>query len=164
MQEKFSWKAGTQFPVDAEVAANTIRNLQRTLGKDTITAKELLDESRAVDAPLHSCFEWDDTVAAEKYRLEQSRKLIGSIEITYVKNDTPEHLARTRYFFNTVKNAPQKQGAFATIDVVLKNPDYRKQVLSNALIELRNFQRKYNNIQELSGVNKAIDAFADAIQ
>ena len=163
MQEKFSWKAGTQFPVNPKVAADTIRNLQRTLGKDTITAKELLDESRDPNAPLHCCFEWDDSIAGEKYRLEQARKLIASVEVRYV-DDYQKQTPPVRCFVNTQPVAPKKEGHFAYIETALQNADYRKQMLSNALIELRRFQKKYSDLKELSGVNKAIDEFAETIQ
>ena len=54
MEEKrFVWKAGSQFPVSAQVAADTIKNLATSLNKDTVTAKELLDASRPDDAPPH---------------------------------------------------------------------------------------------------------------
>lgn len=162
--EQFIWKAGAQFPVTAETAANTIIDLQRSLGKDSITAKELLDASRDETAPLHSCFEWEDSVAAEQYRIYQARHLIGSIEIEYVKNDTPTPLARSRYFINVVSNAPKVQGKFATIDVAFNNDDYRVAVLKNALRELRAFQNKYSSYKELASVFKSIDDFADAIK
>lgn len=164
MFEKFSWKPGAQFPVEAEVAADTIIGLQKTLGKETITAKELLDASREEEAPLHSCFEWDDTVAAEQYRVYQARKVIGSIEIKYVKNDTPAHLEQSRYFINVAPNAPKVQGQFATIDIAFSNDKYRNTVLKDALRNLRAFQLKYNRYTELSGVFKAINDFADAVK
>lgn len=164
MDKKFAWKAGSWFPVDAQIAVDTIETLQKTLGKDTVTAKELLDASRSDDAPLHGCFEWDDTVAAEQYRLSQAGKIIRSIEIVPVETDTPAHLTRSRYMLNVVPNAPKVQGEFATVDVAFKNDKYRVAVLKNALNELHAFQRKYNSYQELSGVFKAIDDFGDTFK
>ena len=163
-QEKFVWKAGSQFPVNAEFAANVIRDLQRSLNKDTITAKELLDASRDVSAPLHNCFEWNDDIAAEKYRVYQARHIINSIEIVYVKADTPEHLSRSRYFVNTVPTAPKVQGQFVTLGVAFTNENYRDAVLKDALRELRAFQIKYNRYQELSDVFKAIESFGDSLK
>lgn len=162
MFENFSWKAGTQFPVKASVAAATIRSLQEALGKDFITAKELLDESRDENAPLHCCFEWDDTIAAEKYRVDQARRIINSIEVKVIHDDKSE--IKTRFFLNVQPVAPKKPGEFVGIDRVLSNENYRKQALSNALIELRAFQRKYTAYEELSGVFKAIDDFGGTFQ
>lgn len=160
--EKFSWKAGAQFPVKAETAASTIRSLQASLGQDSVSAKELLDASRDGDAPLHSCFEWDDSIAAEKYRLWQARHIINSIEIEVITESRPAY--KTRLFLNVQSVAPKKQGEFVSVDLVLQNKTYRDRVLSNALLELRAFQRKYSAYEELMGVSKAIDSFADSLK
>lgn len=160
--EKIKWKAGSQFKVEAQVAADTIRELQKTLGKDTITAQELLDDSRDENAPLHSCFEWDDTIAAEKYRLWQARHIIHSLEVVIAKENMPT--TSTRLFVNVVPQAPKRQGEFTTIDIALKNKTYREQILSNALIELRSFRRKYAAYEELTGVFNAIDSFGDTLK
>lgn len=162
MFEKFSWKPGAQFPVEAKVAADTIRALQMKLGKDSITAQELLDNSRDPDAPLHSCFEWNDTVAAEKYRRWQAAHVINSITVT-IKQDDMEPIT-TRLFINVQPVAPKKQGEFVGINIAFDNPDYRKQILSNAAIELRSFQRKYQTYKELNGVFNAIDSFVDTVK
>lgn len=160
--EKITWKAGSQFKVEAQVAADTIRDLQRTLGRETITAKELLDDARDVNAPLHCCFEWDDSIAAEKYREWQARHLINSIEVVIIKENLPP--TKTRLFVNIKPVGSREQGNFAPIDIVLKNKTYREQVLSNALIELRSFQRKYAAYEELAGVFNAIDSFGDTLK
>ena len=161
MEKTYSWKAGAQFPVKASVAADTIKSLQKTLGKDNVTAVELLDASRDENAPLHSCFEWNDDIAAEQFRICQARHLITSIEVTIITNDTP---VQTRGFVNVNTVAPKKQGEYVSVEVAFSKDDYRRQVLCNVLSELRAFQRKYAVYQELSGVFKAIDTFADALK
>lgn len=160
--EKITWKPGVQFKVEAQVAADTIRRLQRSLGTETVTAKDLLDASRDENAPLHSCFEWDNSIAAEQYRIEQARKIIGGITIQYINDDKPS--TPMRLFINVEPQAPKRQGAFASLDIVLKNPTYREQALNNALIELRSFQRKYAAYEELTDVFSAIDSFGDTIK
>lgn len=160
--EKISWKPGTQFPVKAQVAADTVRRLQKKFGRDFITAKELLDDSRDENAPLHSCFEWDDAVAGELYRTAQARRIINSIVVQFIKDDVPT--PPTRLFVNVQPVAPKNNGQFVAIDVVMKNDEYRKQVLQTAFNELQNFKRKYASYSELSVVFEAIDAFGDTIQ
>lgn len=50
-----------------------------------ITAAEVLDAARPEDSPIHACFDWDNSAAAELWRLEQARDLIRRvrIEVTY---------------------------------------------------------------------------------
>ena len=158
--ETYSWRTGVQFPVKAEVAADAIKNLQASLGKQTITAKELLDASRDENAPLHDCFEWDDSIAAEKFRQDQARKIIIGIEVT--KSETIP--TTMRLFVNVVPTAARKQGEYATIFQAMVVDDWRKQVLMDALKELRSFQRKYSVYKELADVCTAIEAFADKLK
>lgn len=159
--ETYGWAVDGQFPVEAKVAADTIRDLQRSLGKDAITAKELLDASRAEDAPLHSCFEWNDNVAAEHWRRYQALKLINSIKVTIIKDDKPP--IETRVFLN-IAASPKAEGQFSYYETVLNNPVQCGNVLEFALKELQAFQRKYSNLQELAGVFKAIDDLAGSLK
>ena len=156
------WKAGTQIPVKAEVACAAIVDLQKRLGKDSVTARELLDASRDENAPLHNCFEWDDSVAAEKYRLTQARHIISSVEII-IRRESDQPIV-TRAFLNVKPPLPKVEGCFVSSDVVMTTPAYLNQVLKNALSELRAFQKKYQAYQELTGVFKAIDAFEDSLK
>jgi hypothetical protein len=60
-----------------------IRHLESRGGK--LTPEQVLDAARPDESPLHGFFEWDDSAAAEAYRIEQARELIRRvrIEITY---------------------------------------------------------------------------------
>lgn len=158
----YSWKTGVQFNVTAKVAAETIADLQRKLGKEDVTAKELLNASRAENAPLHDCFEWDDSIAAEKFRTDQARRIIGGINITIQKVDSPPVV--TRAFVNINNVAPKKEGSFVSTEYAMEKPDLRNLVLRNALRELRAFQAKYDVYQELTSVFKAINAFGDSLK
>ena len=44
-----------------------------------VSPDNLLEESRPAGAVLHGLFEWDDTVAAEKFRAEQARTCVVHI-------------------------------------------------------------------------------------
>ena len=48
-----------------------------------LTPKILVDEARDPAHPLHSRFEWDNDVAAERYREAQAGELIRSVKISY---------------------------------------------------------------------------------
>lgn len=50
-----------------------------------LTPQIVLDEARDPEHPLHHRFEWDDAVAAEKWRREQAHELIQSVRIGYRK-------------------------------------------------------------------------------
>ena len=56
----------------------------------TLTPALVVQTARDPDHPLHGRFEWDDSVAAEKYRLSQGGELIRSIKISY-RDDRGEY-------------------------------------------------------------------------
>ena len=49
--------------------------------KGKLTASQVLEVARSPDSPLHPYFEWDDSIAAEQWRLEQARELIRRVKI-----------------------------------------------------------------------------------
>ena len=154
-KEKYFWKDGYRAKVEAEVAHSVLSDLRRASGKQTVTAQELLDASRAEDAPLHNCFEWDDSVAAEKFRLYQATKIIGSLMVTYI-DDHPNQI-NTRFNINVVPKG--QPGEYVTVEVALNTPAYRKKMLNDALRELQAFREKYHAYCELAEVFAAIDAY-----
>lgn len=160
---KYYWKDGTCFPVSADVANDTIEKLKATLGKDNVTAKELLDASRDPESPLHSCFEWDDTIAAEKYRVTQARYMLRSI---VVKIDYPEkrETITVRACVNVAPINARTEGIYVSYKNAMNNSEYRERVLQRALYELRAFQKKYSDYEELATVMKAIDVFAESVK
>ncbi len=152
----YQWKFPQ--PVPAQIAGEYLDGLKEK-HDGVLTPEVVLETSRDTDAVLHPCFEWDDSKAAESYRLYQARKIITSLVVTI---DTPNKEAKT---VNALVNvAPLHVKAnYIPITVAMNNVASREQVLKNALIELRAFQNKYAIYSELAEVCKAIDNFADTI-
>lgn len=154
----YEWKI-PKYPVSAQVAGEELEKIRERNGY--VEAADLLEASRAENAPLHSCFEWDDDKAAENYRLYQAKDIIRNIVVKVEKADGGEPSAVRAFVSVTVdKTAAQYQ----PINIALDNPDYRQIVLMNALTKLEEFRRTYKDFQELSEVFKAIDNFADSLK
>ena len=50
---------------------------------------DVIEAAKSPGSPLHSYFEWDDSTAAAKYRLDQARALIRSVKIEVTIHDVP---------------------------------------------------------------------------
>ena len=48
-----------------------------------LTPKVVVNEARSPSHPLHDRFEWDDSVAGEKYREQQAAELIRSVKVVW---------------------------------------------------------------------------------
>ena len=140
----YQWKAGSRMKIDANVAGKVCEDLA---DKHNLTAKALLDASRPPDAPLHGAFEWDDGVAAEKYREDQARAIIRSLTVVHASAEP------VRGFFIVKKADPTYQ----PIHVILQRQDTTELLLQQALGEFMAVRRKYANLTQLAGVFTAID-------
>jgi len=111
-----------------------------------LTAAAVVDSARDPQSPLHRYFEWDDTSAAESWRLEQARSLIRSVRVI-VTYET-ETLAHPRYVRDT-KREPDEPG-YVTIDQCKREPSTAK-----ALMRYE-FGRAAAHVQRAIGIAEAI--------
>lgn len=142
---KWVFSSGYISKVRPDVAGPIIEDLAN---RDCLTAENLVEVSRPVDAPLHPAFEWDDTVAAELYRRYQANNLIHSIRIISEGQKEPQ-----RFVVHIERGDPK----YRTIDTVLSDQEMTDKMLKMAYQELCAFQKKYRHLSELANVIHAID-------
>ena len=140
----FQWKQGAHIKADAQPAGVLCSRLE---AEGRLTARALLDESRDENSLLHGEFEWNDGIAAEKYRENQARHIINCL-VTVHESATP-----TRSFFNV----ECKTAEYRSVTAIMQDADGRDQLLSLALRELDAFKRKFNSLSELAAVFAAIE-------
>ena len=140
--------------VTAEIAAAECTRLEHSEGG--LTPKTLLDASRSVDAPLHSIFEWDDLIAAEKYREGQAQELIINLRIAI--DDGGEEPVKVRAF----ENKPEGHSAYGSIASALTNSEWRDMMLQQAADEAKLYIAKYHNLEALQMQIEALKQFVDS--
>ena len=131
--------------------------LEKISQKETVTAESFLKESRPKESPTHSLFEWDDKIAAEKYRLRQATTIINQIQVEVIVKENKNASVNAPAFVNVMPKATGTKGMFVSFTDAMNNEEMRKTVLKNAISELIAFKNKYNNYQELAGVIDAIN-------
>lgn len=97
------------------------------------------------DHPLHSQFTWDDTQAAEAYRLWQARVLIRTT-VTIL----PSGKGTVRAYVS-LQDDRGGDGYRLLVDV-LRDPGLRAIALREALAELKVFEHKYHKLKELAPI------------
>ena len=145
----YKWKIPNLLPVDAQTAGEELDRIYRENGR--LEPAQIVDESRDNAAPLHPCFEWDDVVAAEKYRQTQAQMIVRSI--VTVQEKPNRELVETRAFVSV-------QQEYKPIEVVANSEEQMQELLRTALAELMAFRRKYSILSELAGVMHAIEEVA----
>lgn len=140
------------FKNPAEVAGPICQKLRES--KQGLTPHSLVEASRDENAPLHNEFEWDDSIAAEKYREQQASCIIRHliIERTDIQEVRKFH---DRAFVSTGENT----NAYVPLDEALSNETWKNNLLTAAKRDMKIFTVKYRRLAELAGVINAIDGF-----
>ena len=128
---------------DAGIIGPALLQLERDHGE--ITKSLVLDEARQKTSPLHVHFLWDDTAAAEHYRLDQAGLMIRSIKI--IVKITGGEVVKTRLLVN-VKNQ-QGVRVYRSVSAVIADPDLCSQVINDAQEGLRAWKAKYTEYRKM---------------
>ena len=136
-----TWRIQGYYKADAQKVAEEI-------GFGKFTPMEVLEKAKDETTELHKCFEWNDSIAAEKYRLEQAKNIIRML--VYEK-ETKEQ-AVVRYYAKTeTKHVYQPTKQF------LVQEDEYQGLLRRALAELEAFKNKYHTLTELENIFEAME-------
>ena len=147
-----SWKIN-KYPVSADTAKAEFDRIYEKFGD--ITPQAVVDENRDEKAVLHSCFEWDDKIAAEKYRVEQAGDMIRCLVTVEKRDDASEPIIVRSIVKTTEKYEP--------FTVTIRSEEKYAVLLQDALNDIKWFKRKHQRLTELAGVFAAMNDFEAAV-
>lgn len=142
-----------------KVDAQTVGELFESMSQKGIevTPKSVLEEGRNTDSPIHGEFEWDDTAAAEKYRLEQATQLIRHVRI--VREDEPEQTYKERGFVSI----PGGNSVYVPMSTALSNEDYKQHLLKQAKGDMEIFLAKYRRLEQLASITQPMVEYLENV-
>ena len=105
----------------------------------------VVDAARDKKSVLHAHFEWDDALAANKFRLDQARALIRSIRVE--DSDTDD--GHIQAF---VSVAERGGVAYRPIDAIRTSADLQAKVLAQAERDLDAWQKRYRSLQDVCAI------------
>lgn len=135
------WAVTGLFKGNAEICADEVASIG-----EAVTPKDVVNYARNPNTELHKCFEWDDAIAAEKYREHTARVLIRSFTFEHIDKETEERTP-IRIFSHDSEENTYKQ----TTRMVIVEDKYAL-LLQNAKRELDAFRRKYEMLSELEDI------------
>lgn len=150
---KYEWGI-YQFPVAADTVGKRCEQLEKEHG--SLSKENLLDSARNEDDELHRLFEWNDGIAAEKYRLHQAGQVLSSLKVSVInedmQDDTPKQI---KAFVQVTRD--NHRAVYMNARAALSTEETKDRVLQIALMELSTFKNKYETLLELAPVMAAID-------
>lgn len=143
----YKWKTPGRFKVPAQAAGEELERIARDSG--SLTAANIVNESRPEKAVLHNVFTWNNDEAAEKWREQQARVMTDNLVTIKVVNSSNQR-APVRAFVKV-------QDEYKPINVVIKSDALTAELLRSAKAELRAFEIKYKTLTQLTGLFREID-------
>jgi hypothetical protein len=111
-----------------------------------LTPALVVDVARDDRHPLHTRFEWNNTLAAEKYRRHQAHELIKSVRLTYQSPRTGEPVSIRA--FHAVRKPDTNRYAYEPTAVVMQDPMVMRLLLAEMHRDWEAFKRRYEEFEE----------------
>jgi hypothetical protein len=149
----------------AKIVAETLQQIT-SRHRGELRPADVVKEAKRRQSPLHPYFEWDNTKAAQQYRLEQARDLIRSVEVVIVDHtpDGPKEVTVHRKFPNLQEGGRRGTSPYRDMNAVMENEDMTEMLVQRALEDLEIFKARYQHLKQLKGVITEIDRAAKAAE
>lgn len=142
---KYKW-GKSFFSADANKVGEELDELG---AREDLTREGILDYAREnKKSELNKCFEWDDTIAGEKYRLHQASLILTSISIV-TKEETDKEPEKTVRAFVNVKEEEQEKRVYKNIVTVLNDENEYQQLVKKAREDINRCKQTYENVIEI---------------
>lgn len=139
-----------------DVEAQIIGELIEERGGE-LSPRELVEYARKKNSPLHPLFEWDESKAAEAYRVSQASGHLRMVKITVVK-DGVTHTPRACYSVTVNDDDDGARRTNASYDRVKGSPDLARQVIARASGEIKAWRHRYASYSKVfEDVFNAVD-------
>lgn len=135
--KEYSWNiTGFYNKFDANEVGRELEKIEN------LTPENVVDVARNENNVMHDMFEWDDSIAGEKYRKTQASRILAAIQVKIIVDNEPNKQVRA---FVTTK----RDSNFKPIEKVVKNVDQYALLLDKAYRELNYIKIKYENLKEI---------------
>lgn len=161
------WREGSRYTIPPEVAAAELERIGSQNPNGAIKPADVVAAARDPRNVLHTQFNWDDSDAAEQYRISQARKLISSIQIRWVKLQPESHeqqVTKAYYSIRTTQDDSQPertetpgQRSYIPAARCLTDPEARAQLVMMAKADAAQFRRRYQSLEILCEVFSAFE-------
>lgn len=124
-----------------------------------VTPEVILDDAMREDSVLHQYFEWDDSVAGYKYRLEQARalirrcKVIQSVQETYIAVPT----------YTRDSTVDKKTQGYVSVESVRSQEDLIRDTLLERFKYVEGALRNVRSIAALFGLESDIEDLVSSV-
>jgi len=136
--------------------ARELRDLYRK-HHNRLHPEDVIQAARNPESPLHDKFTWDDSKAADEYRLIQARRLIAMVKISIPSGGGEVKTVRAYHALRS-----EKKGYRHTKDIVTSK-DLRDALLSQLVADLERIKDTYEAMRKLSETRKLFEVIEEFV-
>lgn len=135
----YKWKSGSRVHGDAQAVGAELEQIE------VLEPKKVVEYARDPSTALHECFEWNDNVAAEKYREGQASYIVRSL--VTVEEDAPEEFEYRVYEHVVVDGSRQ----YVPTRAALQDDELKEQIFQEIGSTIRQARDKAAMYEYLAG-------------
>jgi hypothetical protein len=162
MKTVYRFKPWARLSGDPQRVGEEIERLREDEG--TIAPERIVDHAREPESVLHGYFTWDDSAAAEAFRVQQARHLLRSIVVVQAEGVNVKAPVRAFVALRTAADDAVEDGAdestvgsYTSISAAVRVVRYREQMMRDALRDLDAYRMKYQLLSDVSGWGSALE-------
>lgn len=161
-EHKYRYRPGRSFPIAAQVVGEELEKLGIYDKENPAAPKMVVDAARPKTSRLHGAFNWNVREAAERHWEAEAGRLIRSVSLVTVTK-SGEEIVTTPAFVSVGTSGKGGNPGYLAISVAMEDEDTRERVVRDAVSQLKGWQARYRNIEELADAVKAIDKVINKI-
>lgn len=131
-----------------------------------VTAADILADATKKKSPLHDFFDWDDTTAANQFRLSQARKMVQAIEIVY--EDASGNRRNSRAFHSIPVSGPSRghrpENAYIPVSRMMEDEEIRAEVIDQYRRRISALRRELRKIEGMDEVCRVLEEAETALE
>ena len=132
---------------DPEAVERELERIRR-LGGGMLTPQRVVKESEDPGSPLHDEFEWDDSIAGERYREQQARIIIQAVEIVTDGGDS------VRAYYHVVVD---EQPGYLPVSEVVAREELKERVLAEILRGIVQARKRLSDFEGYDREKRLLD-------
>lgn len=148
-------KNGKPHKPKLDPVAQELRRIYRTSG-NRIRPPDVIAAARSPSSVLHGHFTWDDSKAAEEFRLIQARRLIATVRITI-----PSSSAKPVIVIRAYHALRSEQSGYRHMKDIVDAPDLLESLVAQFASDLERLTERYQAIRSTADARRVFDVIEE---
>lgn len=149
-----------EYKITEKFTPESIEEILRIEREKGLTPENIVIEAKKKTSPLHKFFEWDDSLAGEKWRLAQARILVNEVKVII---EDKEYYAFENIQVAVYNDGKQEsegyqekvQRVYKPLVEIMSNQEMKEQIIRASLRQLSYWEEQNKKYDELSPIIKS---------